>query len=52
MSETITLIRLWCPACDAFTWHIHTSLGEWQCLQCRSQDLVDALKECFVIIAQ
>ncbi len=52
MAELITFERLFCLACDMFTWHIFAKDGSWECLQCRSQVLEDALAESFIILAQ
>lgn len=52
MANTLTIVRMWCKACDAFTWHTRTSYGHYECLQCRSQGLEDALKDHFIILAQ
>ncbi|MBA7574949.1 hypothetical protein ES708_16765 [subsurface metagenome] len=52
MAEVITIIRMWCSVCDTFTWHLHGIDGKRECLQCRSQDLEDALKDSFAILAQ
>ncbi|MBA7699851.1 hypothetical protein ES703_108554 [subsurface metagenome] len=52
MSDTITLEKRYCPACDTFTWHILAGDSSWQCIKCRSQALDDALEDTFIIVAQ
>jgi len=52
MSESITIVRMWCKVCDSFTWHIHVLGGEYRCLPCWSRPLEDVLKDTFIILAQ
>ncbi|MBA7538472.1 hypothetical protein ES705_30747 [subsurface metagenome] len=52
MSDTITLEKRYCSACETFTWHTLAKDSSWQCIKCRSQALDDALEDTFIIIAQ
>lgn len=52
MSDTLTIVKIWCCVCDAFTWHIHADDGPLRCLACWSRPLEDALEDTFIILAQ
>ncbi|MBA7639307.1 hypothetical protein ES703_46965 [subsurface metagenome] len=52
MSNTLTIVKMWCNTCDDFTWHVRTSDGQYKCMPCWSRPLEDVLKDTFIIIAQ